>query len=144
MCSDSDDHDHHGIICAESAHINVDECGAPEKFTGCKLFSLPSPEGKITVTQGLAVRRFQAEHHNQPKVISITQATELGTVYTPEEIETWQGMLINTICCFTLTARPRQCYMRSISPRRSAMMLLRMLLAGGAKRIDGRRSRNLF
>lgn len=83
---------YHGIICAESAHINVDECGAPEKFTGCKLFSLPSPEGKITVDQvSQYLPACGVEHHNQPKVISITQATELGTVYTPEEIETLAG-----------------------------------------------------
>ena len=79
---------YHGIICADSAHINRDECGAPEKFTGCKLLTVPSSNGKLTVEQ---VSRFLSdvgvEHHSQPKVISITQATELGTVYTPEEIE---------------------------------------------------------
>ena len=77
-----------GIICAESAHINVDECGAPEKFTGCKLLTVPSADGKITVEH---ISRYLSlvgnEHHSQPKVISISQATELGTVYTPEEIE---------------------------------------------------------
>lgn len=79
---------YHGIVCAESAHINVDECGAPEKFTGCKLLTVPSPEGKITVEQvSQYVSALGVEHHNQPKVISITQATEMGTVYTPEEIE---------------------------------------------------------
>ena len=79
---------YHGIVCAESAHINVDECGAPEKFTGCKLLTVPSPDGKITVVQvSQYVSAFGVEHHNQPKVISITQATEMGTVYTPEEIE---------------------------------------------------------
>lgn len=79
---------YHGIICAETAHINVDECGAPEKFTGCKLLTIPSTDGKISVDQ---IAHFLAamgvEHHNQPKVISITQSTEMGTLYTPEEIE---------------------------------------------------------
>ncbi|GAK55061.1 aromatic amino acid beta-eliminating lyase/threonine aldolase [Candidatus Vecturithrix granuli] len=80
---------YHGIVCAESAHINVDECGAPEKFTGCKLLTVPSPDGKITVEQvSHFLSAFGVEHHNQPKVISITQTTEMGTVYTPEEIET--------------------------------------------------------
>jgi threonine aldolase len=83
---------YHGIICADSAHINVDECGAPEKFTGCKLFTIPSADGKITVEQ---ISRYLSllgnEHHSQPKVISITQSTEFGTIYTPEEIEEIAG-----------------------------------------------------
>lgn len=83
---------YHGIICAESAHINVDECGAPEKFSGCKLFTIPSADGKITVEQiSQYLSLLGNEHHNQPKVISITQATEFGTVYTPEEIEEISG-----------------------------------------------------
>ncbi len=75
------------IICAETAHINVDECGAPEKFSGCKLLSIPTQNGKITPDD---IKRhlhgFGFEHHAQPKAISITQPTELGTLYTPEEI----------------------------------------------------------
>ncbi len=77
------------VICAETAHINEDECGAPEKFTGCKLLTIATENGKITVDQ--IKPRLQVlgnEHHAQPKVISITQATELGTVYRPGEIET--------------------------------------------------------
>ncbi len=78
----------HGIICADSAHINVDECGAPEKFTGCKLLTIPSKDGKITVEQiAPFLHNRDNEHHSQPKAVSITQATEFGTVYTPEEIE---------------------------------------------------------
>ncbi len=77
-----------GVICAETAHINVDECGAPEKFTGCKLITLPTENGKITVDQIKPhLHAMGNEHHAQPKVISITEATELGTVYRPEEIE---------------------------------------------------------
>ena len=76
------------IICAETAHINVDECGAPEKFTGCKLLTLPSEDGKIRVEQIRPLLHARGnEHHAQPRVISITQATELGTVYGPDEIE---------------------------------------------------------
>jgi len=79
---------HHAIICADTAHINVDECGAPEKFTGCKLLPLPTKEGKITVDQ---IRPFLDavgfEHHVQPRVISISQATEMGTVYKPQELK---------------------------------------------------------
>lgn len=77
-----------GILCSSAAHINVDECGATEKFTGCKLIPIPSLDGKITVEQ---IRQnahgIGNEHHVQPKVISITQATEYGTVYSVDEIK---------------------------------------------------------
>jgi threonine aldolase len=79
---------YHAIICADTAHINVDECGAPEKFTGCKLLSLPTNDGKITIDQ---IRPFLDavgfEHHVQPRVISISQSTEMGTVYQPQELK---------------------------------------------------------
>jgi threonine aldolase len=79
---------HHAIICAETAHINVDECGAPEKFTGCKLLSLSTPDGKLRASQmGPLLHGIGFEHHVQPKVISISQATEMGTVYTPRELK---------------------------------------------------------
>lgn len=75
------------VVCAEAAHINVDECGAPEKFTGCKLIPLATREGKLSVPAVEAVYHgIGDQHHVQPRVISITQATEVGTVYTPEEI----------------------------------------------------------
>lgn len=78
---------HHAVVCAETAHIHQDECGAPEKFTGCKLLLLPAPDGKITPD---GVRRHLHgvgfEHHVQPRVVSVSQATELGTVYTPAEL----------------------------------------------------------
>ena len=78
---------YHAVVCAESAHIHNDECGAPEKFTGCKVHVLPSPNGKIKAEQIKPLMHSVGfEHHAQPKVISITQATELGTVYTPAEI----------------------------------------------------------
>lgn len=79
---------YHAVICAEKAHIQVDECGAPEKISGCKLLLVPSLDGKMTVNnikQHLA--RVGDQHHVQPRVISISQTTESGTVYTPEEIQ---------------------------------------------------------
>jgi threonine aldolase len=79
---------HHAIICAETAHINVDECGAPEKFTGCKLLPVVTSDGKITVEQiKPLLHDVGFEHHVQPRVISISQATEMGTVYTQREMK---------------------------------------------------------
>jgi threonine aldolase len=81
---------HHAILCTEWAHINVDEAGAPEHFTGCKLMTVPSEDGKLTIE---ALKKLQIEdimdvcHHSQPKVISISQTTEFGTLYQPEEIK---------------------------------------------------------
>jgi threonine aldolase len=77
------------VIFADTAHINVDECGAPEKFTGCKLLNIRTPDGKIRVEQ---IKPFMHgigfEHHVQPRVISVSQATEMGTVYTKSELKT--------------------------------------------------------
>lgn len=79
---------YHAVLCAETAHINVDECGAPEQFTGCKLITIATPDGKITVEQIEArLHGVGDQHRVQPKVISITQPTEVGTVYTPEEVK---------------------------------------------------------
>ena len=79
---------YNSIICAETAHINVDECGAPEKFTGCKLLSVPTENGKLTIEKiKYHMHDFGFEHHSQPKVISIAQVTEMGTIYTKSEIE---------------------------------------------------------
>lgn len=76
------------VICAHTAHINVDECGAPEQFTGCKLLTVPTKNGKIAVEQiAHHVHGIGDQHHVQAKVISITQATEMGTLYTPKEIK---------------------------------------------------------
>ncbi len=75
------------VICAVSAHINVDECGAPERFIGCKLLPVQSENGKLTVKDiENHMDGIGFEHHSQPKIISISQSTELGTVYKPEEI----------------------------------------------------------
>lgn len=79
---------YNAIICAETAHINVDECGAPEKFTGCKLLTLATEDGKLTIDLiKQHMHGFGDQHHIQPKVISITQTTELGTVYSIDEIK---------------------------------------------------------
>jgi len=80
---------HNAIICAHTAHINVDECGAPEKFTGCKLLPIVSANGKITVEEiKPLLHDVGFEHHVQPRVISVSQATEMGTVYQPAELKT--------------------------------------------------------
>jgi threonine aldolase len=78
---------YNAVICAASAHIHVDECGAPERHTGCKLLTAATPDGKLTCA-GIQehLHGFGFEHHAQPRVVSITQATEMGTVYRPEEI----------------------------------------------------------
>ena len=76
------------IITAFTSHIEQDECGAPEKFTGCKVLTVDTPDGKIKVEMlAKHMHGFDFEHHSQPKVISITQATEMGTVYTRDEIK---------------------------------------------------------
>ncbi len=78
---------YHAVICPETAHINVDECGAPEKFSGCKLLTCNTPDGKLTVDMIAShMHGIGFEHHVQPRVVSITQVTELGTVYTLDEI----------------------------------------------------------
>ncbi len=79
---------YHAVICAEAAHVYVDECGAPEKLTGCKLVPVPTVAGKLTVDAVHKVYHgIGDQHHVQPKVISITQSTEVGTVYKPEEVK---------------------------------------------------------
>ncbi|MFD7555787.1 MULTISPECIES: threonine aldolase family protein [unclassified Streptomyces] len=75
------------VICAETAHINVDEGGAPERMAGIKLLTVPTPDGKLTPE--LIDRQawgWEDEHRAMPQVVSITQNTELGTVYTVDEI----------------------------------------------------------
>lgn len=77
------------VICAETAHINTDECGAAEQLYGIKLLTVPSADGKLT-PDAMASRLGGRgdEHVAQPKVVSITQATELGTCYSTGEIRT--------------------------------------------------------
>lgn len=75
------------VIAASTAHINTDEAGAPERMTGIKLLTVPTPDGKLTPE--LVAREawgWGDEHRAQPLAVSITQATEMGTIYTPEEV----------------------------------------------------------
>ena len=75
------------VICPDTAHINVDECGAPENMAGCKLVPIPSINGKVTIDAVKnELRGFGFQHHAQPKVLSISQPTEQGTLYTLSEI----------------------------------------------------------
>ncbi|HUF22460.1 MAG TPA: aminotransferase class V-fold PLP-dependent enzyme, partial [Burkholderiales bacterium] len=75
------------IICADCAHLNRDECGAPEKFTGSKLLAAPAPQGKLSPA---AIERLLRDtgmvHRAQPRVVSISQCTEWGTVYGIDEL----------------------------------------------------------
>jgi len=77
------------IICADTAHIYTDECGASAKATGAVLTPIETPDGKLTPE--LIARGFEGigvQHHSQPRVVSIAQSTEMGTVYTVEELKT--------------------------------------------------------
>jgi threonine aldolase len=75
-----------GVICAETAHLNVDECGAPEAVAGVKLMTVPALEGKLTPELvATRIARIGDEHAVQPRVVSISQCTEFGTLYTPNE-----------------------------------------------------------
>jgi threonine aldolase len=90
------------VICAETAHLNVDECGAPEWNAGLKLLPVATPDGKLT-PELVAPRlvRFGDEHAVQPRVLSITQSTEMGTVYALDEVRALadlaheQGLLLH-------------------------------------------------
>jgi threonine aldolase len=76
------------IICADGAHINVDESTAPEKFLGCKLVTIPSKNGKIYPAEiESRIIRVGDQHHPQVKAISISQSTEYGTLYSIDEIK---------------------------------------------------------
>lgn len=75
------------VICTDVAHIAVDECGAPERFAAAKLLTVPAPDGKLTpaAIRG-CLKRIGDQHVVQPRVVSLTQSTEYGTVYTIEEL----------------------------------------------------------
>ena len=75
------------VICTDCAHINVDETGAPERVVGAKLIDVPSPDGRLTPEQiEHQVHALGVPHHAQPAIVSITQSTELGTVYSPADV----------------------------------------------------------
>jgi threonine aldolase len=78
---------HEAVICAGSAHIYTDECGAPERLVGTKLLPVPAPDGKIT-PEGIATHLAGRgdDHRSQPGVVAVTQSTELGTCYTLAEL----------------------------------------------------------
>jgi threonine aldolase len=84
----------HAVLCPDTAHIFVDECGAPEFMTGAALKAIPTTDGKITVEMlEPFLDAFGFEHQSQPKVLYISQATELGTVYKPDEIKKLSAFL---------------------------------------------------
>lgn len=75
------------VICAQTAHLNMDECGAAESILGCKLLTVATPDGKLTpelIAQRIGGR--QDEHRVQPRVVALSQVTELGTCYTLDEL----------------------------------------------------------
>ncbi len=79
---------HQAVICADTAHLTIDETAAPEAIAGLKLLGAPTPDGKLTPEIASAKLADPADlpHAAWPAVVSITQATELGTVYTPQEV----------------------------------------------------------
>lgn len=93
---------HQAVLCADRAHLWSDECGAPEKFLGCKLLPVPTRGGKIDPDAVLQhLRGRGVVHHAQPRVLSVSQSTELGTVYSTAELEALaqlcreQGLLLH-------------------------------------------------
>lgn len=82
------------ILCAETAHIFVDECGAPARMTGCSVVAIPTTDGKLTPELiKPRLHNFGVCHHSQPKVVYISQVSELGTVYTIEEVKAIADLL---------------------------------------------------
>ena len=83
---------HNAVICADTAHVQTSECGALEKHVGCKLLPVATSDGKLD-RDGIArhLHHIGNEHHVQPSAVSISQATEYGTVYTRNEIEVIAG-----------------------------------------------------
>ncbi|MDD4114562.1 MAG: low specificity L-threonine aldolase [Massilibacteroides sp.] len=82
------------IICAETAHIIVDECGAPARMTGAAVVPVPTADGKLTVELiRQKLTNFGVCHHSQPKAIYLSQVSELGTVYTLDEIRAIADLL---------------------------------------------------
>ena len=78
----------HSIFCAETAHIYVDECGSPVKMTGCQIRPIATTDGKLTPELMMPyIHGVGDQHHSQPKALYLSQCTELGTIYTPEELK---------------------------------------------------------
>ena len=76
------------VVCAVGSHVDADEAGALERIAGAKLIDVPTPDGKLVPAQlvELAAALLGTEHHAQPAVVTITQSTEVGTVYTASEV----------------------------------------------------------
>jgi threonine aldolase len=82
------------ILCASTAHINVDECGAPARMTGCAFVAIPTPDGKLTPELIRPhLHNFGVCHHSQPKAVYISQVSELGTIYTIDEVRAIADLL---------------------------------------------------
>lgn len=78
---------HEAVICARGAHIDVDECGAPERYAGVKLLTVETEHGKLSPEDlGAWEARRGDQHHSQPRLASVGQATEVGTVYSVDEL----------------------------------------------------------
>jgi threonine aldolase len=88
LCVEAATLGHEAVICTETAHLHIDECGAPERIAGAKLLTVATEHGKLNPhdLSEWETRRGD-EHHVQPRLVSITQASELGTVYTVRETE---------------------------------------------------------
>ena len=82
-------HSYHSILCHENAHIEADECGAPEFFSnGTKVLLMPGANGKVEPASiERMVKKRTDIHYPKPRAVSLTQSTELGTVYTPDELK---------------------------------------------------------
>lgn len=79
---------YHCVLAASTAHIAVDECGAPEFMSGSSLKAIPTPDGKLKPDHiNPWISYLGVEHHSQPKVVYISQCTEMGTVYSIDEIK---------------------------------------------------------
>ena len=89
LCLDALAQPYEAVLCADISHLNLDECGAPERWLGSKLLPCRSHQGKLSIDslQPHLIRGGD-QHYAQPKVLSITQPTELGTVYSIEELKT--------------------------------------------------------
>lgn len=80
------------IVCSEHAHLQMDECGAPEKHTGCKLYTLASDDGKIQPRQiRPLLQRGGDQHFSSPRLVSLTLPTEFGVCYTLQELSEWRA-----------------------------------------------------
>ncbi len=102
LCLKSLTKSYHSVLCSDVSHINVDECASPENLAHCKLWPLPTSDGKLKLEQlQSAIIRRGDQHFSQMKVISLTQPTEYGTVYQLQELKaiiTWahkEGMKVH-------------------------------------------------